>query len=152
MGGAWRSRGAGSDSRQWRVASSLVVRGGGPQGASGRPTAPSVEPEGVIRDLGTANCRTFSAWLLNEEPREIFALPLLAELRALDSWLAYASRSRLLSFVKLARTIRSCGPAIEATIERRQTNGIAESDNAWIGRIRANACGFYDPEAFITMI
>jgi hypothetical protein len=31
-------------------------------------------------------------------------------------------------------------------------NGITECNNAAIGRIRANARGFHDPHAFITMI
>ncbi|MFN8105309.1 MAG: transposase [Acidimicrobiia bacterium] len=46
--------------------------------------------------------------------------------------------------------------AVEAGAVRearpRLTNGIAESNNASIGRIRTNARGFHDPEAFITMI
>ncbi len=108
--------------------------------------------KGVIRDLARANSRTFRAWQLKEELRDIFALPLLAARRALDDWLAYASRSKLAPFVKLARTIRAYRPSIEATIEWRLTNGIAESNNASIGRIRANARGFHDPQAFITMI
>lgn len=54
--------------------------------------------------------------------------------------------------MKLARTIRVYRTSIEATIEWRFTNGIAESNNAAIGRIRANARGFHDPNAFITMI
>ena len=108
--------------------------------------------KGVIRELETANRRTFRAWQLKEELRDIFALPLLKARRALDAWLAYASRSKLPAFVKLARTIRNYRPAIEATIEWRLTNGIAESNNASIGRIRTNARGFHDPEAFITMI
>ena len=108
--------------------------------------------KGVIRDLANANQRTFRAWTLKEELRDIFALPLLAAQRALDAWLAYASRSRLPAFVKLARTIRNYRPAIEATIEWRLTNGIAESNNASIGRIRTNARGFHKPENFITMI
>jgi hypothetical protein len=77
---------------------------------------------------------------------------LLAARRALDDWLAYASRSQLAPFVKLARTIRRYRASIEATIEWKLTNGIAESNNAAIGRIRANARGFHDPDAFITMI
>ncbi len=107
---------------------------------------------GVIRDLERANRRTFRAWQLKEELRDILALPLLAARRALDDWLAYASRSKLAPFVKLARTIRSDRASIEATIEWKLTNGIAESNNAAIGRIRANARGFHDPQAFITMI
>lgn len=106
----------------------------------------------VIWALEAANRRTFRAFQLKEELRDIFALPLLAARRALDDWLAYASRSRLAPFVKLTRSIRSYRPSIEATIEWRLTNGIAESNNASIGRIRANARGFHDPQAFITMI
>jgi transposase len=107
---------------------------------------------GVIRDLEGANRRTFRAWQLKEELRDILALPLLAARRALQDWLAYASRSKLAPFVKLARTIRRYRTSIEATIEWKLTNGIAESNNASIGRIRANARGFHDPQAFITMI
>lgn len=108
--------------------------------------------KGVIRSLEKANRRMFRAWQLKEELRDIFKLPLLAARRALDDWLAWASRSKLAPFVKLARTIRRYRASIEATIEWRLTNGIAESNNASIGRIRANARGFHDPEAFITMI
>lgn len=108
--------------------------------------------KGVIRDLEKANRRTFRAWQLKEELRDIFDLPGLKAQRALDEWLAYASRSKLAPFVKLARTIRAYRDSIQATIEWKLTNGIAESNNAAIGRIRANARGFHDPEAFITMI
>ena len=106
----------------------------------------------VIRGLEKANRRAFRAWQLKEELRDIFALPLLAARRALDDWLAYATRSQLAPFVKLARTIRRYRASIEATIEWKLTNGIAESNNAAIGRLRANARGFHDPDAFITMI
>ena len=106
----------------------------------------------VIRSLDSANRRLLRAWQLKEELREIFKLPLLAARRALDDWLSYASRSRLGPFVKLARTIRSYRSSIEATIEWKITNGIAEANNAAIGRLRTNARGFHDPEAFITMI
>lgn len=71
---------------------------------------------GVIRDLQQANKRTFRAWQLKEELRDIFALPLPAARRALDDWLAFASRSKLPAFVKLARTIRRYRASIEATI------------------------------------
>ena len=108
--------------------------------------------KGIIRDLERANRRAFRAWQLKEELREILSLPLAAGRRALDDWLSYASRSRLVPFVKLARTIRRYRSSIEATLEWKLTNGLAESTNAAIGRIRANARGFHDPERFITMI
>ena len=112
----------------------------------------SGKQKGVIRDLERANRRAFRAWQLKEELRDIFTLPLLAARSALDDWLAYASRSRLAPFVKLARTIRHYRASLEATIEWKLTNGIAESNNAAIGRLRTNARGFHDPEAFITII
>ena len=108
--------------------------------------------KGVIRSLDRSNRRLLRAWQLKEELRDIFSMPLLAARRALDDWLAYASRSKLAPFVKLARSLRHYRASIEATIEWRLTNGIAESNNASIGRIRTNARGFHDPEAFITMI
>ncbi|HEX6475798.1 MAG TPA: ISL3 family transposase [Acidimicrobiales bacterium] len=108
--------------------------------------------KGVIRDLERANRRMFRAWQLKEELRDIFSMGPAAARRALDDWLAYASRSRLAPFVGLARTIRHYRASIEATIEWKLTNGIAESNNAAIGRLRTNARGFHDPESFITMI
>ena len=106
----------------------------------------------MIRQLEKANRRCFRAWQLKEELREIFTLTPTAARWALDEWLAYASRSQLQPFVKLARTIRHYRASLEATIEWKLTNGISESNNAAIGRIRANARGFHDPQSFITMI
>jgi transposase len=112
----------------------------------------SPKQKGTIRDLEGVNKRTFRAWQLKEELREIMGMPLVAARLALNAWLAYASRSRLAPFVKLARTIRHYRDSIEATIEWKLTNGISESNNAAIGRIRSAARGFHDPESFITMI
>lgn len=108
--------------------------------------------KGVIRDLATANKRMFRAWQLKEELREIMAMGPIAAARALDDWLAWASRSKLGPFVKLARTVRRYRESIEATIEWRLTNGLAESNNSEIGRLRRNARGFHKPEKFITMV
>lgn len=94
----------------------------------------------------------FRGWQLKEELRELLRLPLIKAKAALDEWLAWASRSKLAPFVKLARTIRHYRASIEATIEWKLTNGIAESNNAAIGRLRGAARGFQDPQAFITMI
>jgi transposase len=112
----------------------------------------SAQQKGTIRDLERANKRAFRGWQLKEELRDIFTMPFLAAVRALDEWLAYASRSKLAPFVKLARTIRHYRDSIEATLEWKLTNGISESNNAAIGRIRSAARGFHDPESFITMI
>jgi hypothetical protein len=39
-----------------------------------------------------------------------------------------------------------------STTEWKLTNGISESNNAAISRIRSAARGFHDPDSFITMI
>ena len=79
-------------------------------------------------------------------------MPLTQARAALDQWLAWASRSKLAPFVKFAHSIRHYRASIEATIEWKLNNGIAESNNAAIDRIRSAARGFQDPKAFITMI
>lgn len=112
----------------------------------------SVHQKGLIRELESANRRLFRAWQLKEELREIFSMPLIAAQMAIDSWLSYASRSRLEPFVALARTLRAYRDSVEATIEWKITNGIAESNNAAIGRLRSAARGFHSAESFVTMI
>lgn len=105
-----------------------------------------------LKDLERANRRIHRAWRLKEELRDVFKKGIIAARRALDRWLAAASRSKLEAFVKLARTIRAMREKIEATVRYGFTNGVAESNNASIGRLRANARGFHDPESFIAMV
>jgi transposase len=112
----------------------------------------SSRQKGVIRDLEKVNKRMFRGWQLKEELRDIFKMPLNKARQALNDWLTWASRSKLEPFIKLAKTIRHYRDSIEATIEWKLTNGIAESNNAAIGRIRSNARGFHHPKNFITMI
>lgn len=112
----------------------------------------SSRQKATIRELEGTNRRLLRAWQLKEELRELLKAPLPDAMLAISEWLYFASRSRLAHFVKLARTIRHYRASIEAMIEWRLTNGIAESVNAAIGRIRSNARGFHDPGAFITMI
>lgn len=58
--------------------------------------------------------------------------------------------SKLAAFVNWP--VRHYRESIEAAIERRLNNGIYESVNAAIGRVRTNTRGFHHPEAFTTMI
>jgi transposase len=56
---------------------------------------------------------------LKEQLRLVFRLPTRKAQALLDSWLAWASRSRLAPFVEAARTIRAHQAAIEATLVHR---------------------------------
>ena len=54
--------------------------------------------------------------------------------------------------MKLARTIRHHRSSTEATLEWKLANGIAESNNAAVGRIPSAARGSYDSMSLRTMI
>jgi transposase len=110
------------------------------------------EQQATIRDLDKSNRRLLRAWQLKEELRDIFSLGPVEADAALDDWLHYASRSRLEPFVALARTIRRYRASILATIEWGFTNGLAESVNAAIGRLRTNARGYRHSDSLIAMI
>ncbi len=108
--------------------------------------------KGWVRDLERVNRRLFRAWQLKEELRDILGMGIIKARGALDTWIHYASRSRLPAFVKLAQRIRRYRASLEATIEWGLTNGIAESNNSVIGAIRTQARGFHQPDKFIVMI
>ena len=70
----------------------------------------------------------------------------------LDQWLAWASRSRLAPFVKLARTIRKHAVGILAYLDTRMTNGPVEGINNKLRVIARRAYGFHSHGALISML
>ena len=84
------------------------------------------------------------------------ALPLPAPqaeaVKRLDAWLAWASRSRLKPFVKLARTIRQHKSGVLAAIELDISNGRLEALNSRVRLISHRAHGFHSADALIAMI
>ena len=64
-----------------------------------------------LAEVVLTNKRMYRAFLLYGELRYIYRLPKHEAPERLDAWLAWASRSRLKPFVKLARTIRKHKPA-----------------------------------------
>ncbi|HEX9763189.1 MAG TPA: ISL3 family transposase [Acidimicrobiia bacterium] len=144
--GEWnrlRGRGAASKAKTTKGLRWLLIR-------NWENLTPSAKA--TLRELEKSNRRLFRAWQLKEELRDIMGMTPVAADLALDEWIHHASRSRLAPFVRLARTIRHYRESILATVEWKLTNGIAESVNASIGRLRANARGFHKPESFIAMI
>jgi transposase len=105
----------------------------------------------TLKNLEQANAPLYRAYLLKEQLRELLKLPPKEALEMLKSWLAWASRSRLKPFVKLARTLRRQRAALEAMIQHRLTNGRVESVNAKIRVIQQRAFGFHDPYALISL-
>ena len=100
-----------------------------------------------------ANKALYRAFLLKEELRLLYHLerPALAPAH-LDAWLAWASRSKLEPFVKLARTIRRHRHGILAAIRLGLTNGRLEGLNSRIRLISHRSFGFHSAAPLIALI
>lgn len=99
------------------------------------------------------NQRLYRAYLLKEALGD--ALDYLQPARArsaLADWLAWASRSRLKPFVRVARTIRKYLEGIIAYVKTRLTNGLVEGLNNKLRMIARRAFGFHGPEPLIAML
>jgi len=101
--------------------------------------------------VATVNHQLFRAYLLKEQLREVFALKGDEGKQLLDSWLSWAQRCRIPSFVELGRRISKHRGAIDATLDHRLSNGLVESTNTKIRLLTRIAFGFKSPEAMIAL-
>jgi transposase len=104
-----------------------------------------------LATIQQTNTRLYRAYLLKEQLRQIYQLPAAAASRLLDSWLKWARRCRLPSFVKLARTITEQRDGILAAIQHGLSNARIEQVNTQIRLIARRAFGFHSPEALIAL-
>lgn len=111
------------------------------------------EQKQKLSDLQRTNAPLYRAYLLKETLAQAldYRQPGHAR-RALEDWLAWASRSRLKPFVKAARTIRKHFDGIVAYFKERLTNGIVEGFNNKLRMIARRAFGFHSPEPLIAML
>jgi len=98
------------------------------------------------------NKKLYRAYLLKEELRSVFQDPdpEIAKL-TLDDWLSWASRSRLPSFVKLARSIQKHRAAIDAVIDYGLSNARLESMNTKLRLLTRLAFGFHSHAPLIAL-
>jgi transposase len=117
------------------------------------PEKQSIDQLALLGEVQQANKPLYRAFLLKEELRLLYQLddPRLAPAH-LDSWLAWASRSRLEPFVKLARTIRRHRDGILAAIRLGLNNGRLEGLNSRIRLISHRSFGFHSPSPLIALI
>jgi transposase len=103
-------------------------------------------------EVQTENRRLYRAFLLREELRLLYHLPdpRLAPAH-LDAWLAWASRSRLKPFTRLARTLRGHRDGILAAIRLGLSNGRLEGLNSKIRLISHRSYGFHSADALIAL-
>ena len=106
-----------------------------------------------LSTLQQDNSRIYRAYLLQESFAEILdrRQPNVVRDRLLE-WLAWASRSRLPAFVKVAQTIRKHLDDIVAYIRFRLTNGVVEGLNNKARLLTRRAYGFHSADAAISMI
>jgi len=117
------------------------------------PAKQSVDQLAVLSEVQQANKPLYRAFLLKEELRLLHQLqnPSLAPAH-LDACLAWASRSKLDPFVKLARTIRRHRQGILAAIRLGLSNGRLECLNSRIRLISHRSFGFHSATPLIALV
>jgi transposase len=117
------------------------------------PDKQSIPQLALLGEVATANKALYRAFLLKEQLRLLYQLNDHALAPAhLDAWLAWASRSRLRPFVRLARTIRAHRAGILAAIRLGLTNGRLEGLNSRIRLISHRSFGFHSAAPLIALI
>lgn len=101
--------------------------------------------------IAATHPRLHRAWALKEGLRVAVTGTGPGAVAALDRWVAWAQRSRIAPFVRLARRMREYRSAIVATIEHGLTNALVESFNTKIRLITRRAFGFHNVNALIAL-
>jgi transposase len=117
------------------------------------PERQSARQLDALAEVQRVNKRLYRAFLLKEELRLLYHLedPALAEPH-LKAWLAWASRSQLKPFVKLARTIREHRDGVLAAIRLRLSNSRMEALNSKVRLLSHRSFGFHGPAPLIALI
>jgi transposase len=117
------------------------------------PDKQTIDQLAVLGEVQQANKPMFRAFLLKEELRLLYALedPALAPAH-LAAWLAWAARSKLDPFIRLARTIRAHRDGILAAIRLSLTNGRLEGLNSRIRLISHRSFGFHSADPLIALV
>lgn len=141
-----------------------IVRGlkGTPEGKALKHTRYSLHRSDVnvtpkdeerIATVMATNAPLFRAWMLKALIVSILDEDCEARARSrLKKWLAWASRSRLKPFVKVARTIRKYLDGIMAYIRTGISNGRSEGMNGKVRVLTRRAFGFHAAASLIALL
>jgi transposase len=106
-----------------------------------------------LAEVAAINKRMYRAFLLKEELRLLYHLPDPDKASEhLTAWLAWASRSKLKPFIKLARTIRKYRDGILAAVRLGLSNARLEGLNSKVRLISHRSYGFHGPDPLISLI
>jgi transposase len=84
-----------------------------------------------LSQIKQTNEPLYRGYLLKEQLRAIYRVPTEHAPALLDAWLAWARRSRLDAFVRLAKTITDQRPGIEAAIRHGLSNECLSHCTSW---------------------
>jgi len=107
----------------------------------------------ALAQLQQTNAQLFRAYLLKEQLRQLYHLddPADAELH-LGAWLAWASRSKLRPFVRLARTIRRYRDGILTAVKCGLSNARLEGLHSKVRLLSHRSFGFHSAAPLIALI
>ena len=116
------------------------------------PANQTVRQLAKLHEVQQTNRRLYRAFLLLHELRWLYRIPSGQAQEHLDAWLAWASRSKLKPFVRLARTIRKHKTGVLSAIELGLSNGRLEGLNSKIRLLSHRAYGFHSANALTATI
>lgn len=111
----------------------------------------TMEQRTTLAGIAQDNKALYRAYLLKEQLRMVFAAKGEQGRRLLAGWLAWARRSRLPAFVKLAKTIDRYRPLIWNTLDNELSNARVEATNTHLRVLTRRAYGFHSPESLIAI-
>ena len=98
----------------------------------------------ALAQIQQTNAQLYRAYLLKEQLRALYHLDDPADAAAhLDAWLAWASRSKLAPFVRLARTLRRYRDGILAAVTLGLTNARLEGLHSKVRLLSHRSFGFH---------
>ena len=107
------------------------------------PAKQTVRQLARLHEIQQTNKRMYRAFLLLFELRWLYRIPPAQAREHLEAWLAWASRSKLRPFVKLARTIRKHRSGVLAAIDLGLSNGRLEGLHSKVRLLSHRAYGFH---------
>ncbi|MGZ6565665.1 MAG: ISL3 family transposase [Solirubrobacteraceae bacterium] len=104
-----------------------------------------------LATIQQTNQRLYRAYLLAQQLRQIYRVPVKDALVLLEAWLKWARRSRLEPFRKLARRITEQRERVEAAFKNGLSNARVEQINTQIRLIMRRGFGYHSEDAVIAL-
>jgi len=115
------------------------------------PANQTADQRSTVASIATTNKPLYRAYLLKEQLRMVFQTKGEPGHRLLAGWLAWAQRSRLPEFVKLAKTIKKYLALIHNTLDHGLSNALSEATNTHLRLLTRRAYGYHSADALIAM-